>query len=180
MRRRGGHPPASLRRAGHRGCFMPQEQQWHARFLCGQRKAATGGQIQFAHHAPALHDHRPQSRAAQGIDGGTQQRHGIGHHAHQFTARCATQFGPAMGLQYPAHACSPLRSQPQHGAARSSHARCHAHDKSRRARRIVAFGCIEFMNTPPRQPAAQRGIERGNAERVPTSLQRLRALAHQG
>ena len=179
VRRSGGHLPAGLRRAGDGRRVMAQQQQRHARFLCRKGKAAAGGQVQLAHRPPAFHDHRPQRSAAQGIDGGTQQGRGIGYHAQQSIARRAAQFGPAIGLYHAACARSPLRPQPQHRRARIGHAHCHAHCKSRRAGKIIAFGRIDFMNTPPRQPAAQRGIERGNAQRAPTR-QWLCALAHKG
>lgn len=112
---------------------MTQEQQRYARFLCSQRQTAAGGQVQFAHRAPAFHDYGPQRSAAQGIDASSQQSHGIGHDPQQPKPRRAAQFGPTIGLQYPTQMGDPLYPQPQYRPFRIGHAHCHAHGKSCRA-----------------------------------------------
>lgn len=178
MRRRGSHLPAGLRRAGHGRSIDAQQQQRYARSLGSQGKTATSGKIQFAQRTPAFHDHRSQRRAAQGIDGGAQQRHRAGHHGHQPIPRRTAQFGPAIGLHHAAQPDVALCPQPQHRAARARHSCRYRHGKSRRGRRIVHFGRIDFMNAPARQPTSQSGVERGDAERPARRGQRHRAFAH--
>lgn len=77
-RRRGGDLPAALRGAGDGRSIDAQQEQRHARFFGDKSKAATGGQIELAHRAPAFDDHCTQRRAAQCIDCGAQQGYGIG------------------------------------------------------------------------------------------------------
>lgn len=159
---------------------MSKQQQWHARFFRSQGKAAAGGQVQFAHRAATFHDHRTQRGTAQGIDASTQQGHAVRHDTHQTLPRRTAKFGPTMGLQDSTLARAPLHAQPQYRLFGIGHAHSYAYGKPCSTREIIAFGSIDLMNTPPRQTAAQRGIERGNAERASPPLQRLCALRQNG
>lgn len=179
-RRGRSHLPAGVCRAGDGFGIHTWKQQCHPRFLCRQCKAAAGGKIQFAHPAPAFRDHRSQCRTTQGIDGRTQQSRGIGHHAKQAKFRRAPQFSPAIGLQHTARSQGLLRPQPQNCSIRGGHASRQGHGKSRCAGSIIALACIDFMYTTPGQPAAQRGIERGNAERVANCRHLCRTRMHRG
>ena len=170
--------PAGLCRAGHGRRIHAQQQQRYARPFGSQREPAAGGEIQLAHRAPAFHDHRTQRSAAQGIDSGAQQRHGIGHHAHQPMPRRTAQFGPTGGLHHATCSRSPLRPQPQHRPARIGHAVRQRHSKSRGGCAILRLCRIDFMDTPPRQPTPQRSIERGDAECPPRRSHRHRVFAH--
>ena len=162
-RMRRAHDPSRLRGRGLWRRRQPQQQRGDAGGLGRQRQFSAGDEIQLPRFAKNFQHHRPQSIAGQRVGGGPQRRIDIGsaHRHHQ--PRIEAEFGK------PAHR---LRAGFDFGKIlphpNQRPTRCHpsrkACDKSCRRRALMALG-KHFMHRGRREPAAQRYIGLGMAER---------------
>lgn len=179
LRGRGAHLPASLRGAGYRRGVDPQQEQRHAGFLGGKRQAAACGEVQFGHPPPAVHDHRFQCPAPQGIDSDAQQHQPVGNDADQRIAHATAQFAPAIRLENARLRHDALRSQPQYRSVDPFLER-QSRGKADHRRRVFRSCGIKLMHASPRQPAAKNLVQCRDAKGASRQWPGQDAIAGEG
>ncbi len=161
------HLPAGVRRTRHRpGIAQPQQQRRHAGPLRRQRQPPARGQVEHARIAVQLQHHAAQSRAAERIHPGPQQRPRIRQDGEQQPRRIEPEIGKARPVQRGA-ALHRLLAQPQdrRGIAIGTADDQRQHGgKTERAGKIARFPRENLVQAAGGQSAPQRLIERRHAQ----------------
>lgn len=161
MRR--AHDPARLGGRRLRGCRQTQQQRGDAGGLRGQGQLAAGDEIELARVAKNFQHHGAERIAGQRVGGGPQRGVDIGGaHDHQ-QARIEAEFGQPRHRQRARFNLTKILPHPDQRPARGDPSG-EAGDESARRRTLMSLG-EHFMHRRLRQPAAQRRIGVGMAER---------------
>jgi hypothetical protein len=172
-RMRRAHDPSGLRGRRLRCRREPQQQRGDAGSLRSQRQFAAGDEIELAWLAPDFQHHRTERIAGQRIGGGPQRGVDIGGaHGHQ-QPRIEAEFGKPAHRQRAGFDYGKILPHPDQRPARRQPSR-EARDEPRRRRTLMPFG-KDFMHRGPCEPATQRRIGLGMAERHTMKRMRIRA-----
>jgi hypothetical protein len=164
MRR--AHDPSRLRRGGRRLGRQPQQQAGDARGLGCQRQLAAGDEIELSRFAPDLQHDGAKRVAGERVGGGPQRGLHIGcMHRHHET-RIETEFGQSAHRQRPRFNFGEILTHPnQRPPCRRPPGK--ACDKARRRGTLPARIGEHFVHRSHGEPALQRGVGLGMAERHP-------------
>lgn len=156
--------PARLRGTRPRFGIGAQQQRSDARGFRGQRDPAAGGQVEHARVAPQLDHRRADARATHDVDRRAQQRDRIGEQDQHDPPRVDADRGEAGGMDRAAP-LGRLLAQPDERARRRADEPGEHRGKPCGAPRVFRLAGKQFVQPPAREPAADRGVDSGMAER---------------